>query len=159
MQQDCLTRLQWHDDDFRRQRLWQISRGQNCGSRQSHAREGFSSILFGMVFQSSVSRRMAPCECNKKLATASTMVVLFAATRAPTGPAGEKPPGRAGSSLVFVFAVPNVSIAPAGTPNFRSIPRLSSLCDGALSTLSASPPPTIGLMVPPLHVAKENLVT
>ena len=72
----------------------------------------------------------APCECNKKLASASTKVVLFAATRAPTGPAGEKPHS-AGRSLVFVFAVPNVSIAPAGTPNFRSIPRLSSLCDGA----------------------------
>ena len=31
MQQDCLTRLQLHDDDFRRQRLWQISRGQIVG--------------------------------------------------------------------------------------------------------------------------------
>src|SRR5215467_9580446 len=100
MQQDCWTRLQLHNDDIRSQPRYAMAdfTWANCGSRQSHAREGFSSILFGMVFQSSVSRRMAPCECNKKLATANTMVVLFAATRAPTGPAGEKPHSRAGSS-------------------------------------------------------------
>ena len=41
------------------------------------------------------------------------------------------------SSLVFLFAVPNVSIASAGTPNFKSISRFSSLCDGITPMLTA----------------------
>ena len=41
------------------------------------------------------------------------------------------------SSLVFLFAVPNVSIASAGTPNFKSISRFSSLCDGIAPMLTA----------------------
>jgi hypothetical protein len=72
--------------------LWQISRGQIVGLANPMFARDFRQYYSGMVFQSSVSRRMAPCECLKKLATASTMVVLVAATRAPTGPTGEKPP-------------------------------------------------------------------
>ena len=41
------------------------------------------------------------------------------------------------SSRVFPFAVPNVSIAPAGTPNFKRIWRLSSACDGIAPVLTA----------------------
>jgi hypothetical protein len=41
------------------------------------------------------------------------------------------------SSLVFLFAVPNVSTTPAGMPNLRSISRLRSEDDGIAPMLTA----------------------